>query len=97
MTIEAAVYVIGTFVVLLILFFITKETLKMSAAFDNLIIKVTAIEDRADALIALVNGIAQQLRDNATDPAAVNALADRLDAQTTEIQAAIDANTPTTP
>lgn len=65
----------------------------MSAAFDNLIAKVTLIEDRADALIALVNGIAQQLRDNATDPAAVNELASRLDAQAAEITAAIDANT----
>ena len=66
----------------------------MSAAFDRLVASVAAVNTKADSLIALVQGLAQLLRDNATDPAAVTALADQLDAQTAEIQGALDANTP---
>ena len=69
----------------------------MSAAFDRLVVSVAAVNSKADSLITLVQGLAQLLRDNATDPAAVTALADQLDAQTAEIQAAIDANVPPTP
>ena len=69
----------------------------MSAAFDRLVVSVAAVNSKADSLITLVQGLAQLLRDNATDPAAVTALADQLDAQTAEIQAAIEANTTPAP
>lgn len=69
----------------------------MAGGLDNLIEKVTDIETKADSLITLVNGLAQLLRDSAGNPAAINAIADRLSAQSAEIQAAIDANTPPTP
>lgn len=59
--------------------------------------KVALIEGKADSLITLVAGLAQIIRDNSTDPAALVALADRLEAQSGELQAAIDANAPPTP
>ena len=64
---------------------------------DPILDKVTVIENRADSLITLVNGLAQLLRDNAADPAAITGIANRLQAQSDEIQAAIDANTPAPP
>lgn len=44
--------------------------------------------------IALLNDLAQQIRDNATDPAALEALADNLDANSNALGAAVAANTP---
>ncbi len=44
--------------------------------------------------ITLINGLAQQLRDAAGDPAAVQALADQLDASTQALADAVAANTP---
>lgn len=67
--------------------------LHMSAALDRLTTDVTAIRGAADSLIALVNGLAQIIRDNATDPAALNALADSLEAKVADINAAVAANT----
>lgn len=72
----------------------------MSAELDRLTADVTDIKGKADSLIALVNGLAQLIRDSANDPAALNALADSLEAESSSIQAAIDANplpTPPTP
>lgn len=46
---------------------------------------------------ALLNSIAQQIRDNIDDSAELNALADSLDKDTAEINAAIAANTPAAP
>ena len=43
----------------------------------------------------LREGLVQQLRDNATDPVKINALADELEAQQQRIAAAVTANTPT--
>ena len=69
----------------------------MDQAFQKLLAAVTAIETKADSLIELSNQLAALLRANAQDPTAINALADRLEAQTAEVQAAIDANTVTPP
>jgi len=44
--------------------------------------------------ITLIGGLAQQLRDAAGDPAAIQALADQLDASTNALAAAVEANTP---
>lgn len=69
----------------------------MNEAFQRLLAAVAAIETKADSLIELSNQLAQLIRDNANNPAALLELAARLEAQTAEVQAAIDANTPPTP
>jgi len=50
--------------------------------------------DATASITALVEGLAQQLRDAATDPAAIQALADQLDANTSLLAASVAANTP---
>lgn len=58
--------------------------------------KVTAIETVGDSAIALLNGLKVAL-DQAiasNDPTAIQALSDRLGAQSEELAAAISANTP---
>ena len=69
----------------------------MSAELDRLTASVTKIKDQDDSIIALVNGLAQQIRDNAGNPAALNALADSLDAEATKVADAVTANTTTPP
>ncbi len=57
----------------------------------------TAIEESA---VTLIQGIAQQLKDalaNGADPAAIQAIADELDAGTNDLAAAVAANTPAAP
>ncbi len=81
------------------------------SALNNLEGKVTAMAGELDRLttevaenttviqsaITLINGLAQQIRDLSTDPAALNALADTLDAQSNALAEAVTANTPPTP
>ncbi len=69
----------------------------LSAELDKLTVSVTNVNSKADSLITLVSGLAQIIRDNAGDKVAMLALANDLDAQTGEIQEAIDANTPPAP
>jgi hypothetical protein len=68
----------------------------MSVSLDALTEQVTAIETVADSAITLLNGISQQLKDAlaSNDPTAVQALSDRLAAQSQELADAITANTP---
>jgi hypothetical protein len=49
-----------------------------------------------DSAIALIAGLAQQIRDAADEPAKLNALADELDAKANVLAAAVQANTPQT-
>ncbi len=74
---------------------IIRELRKMSAELDRLTTEVTESRTAVDSVLALVAGLAQQIRDNATDPAALTALADQLDQQQADIAAAVTANTPT--
>ena len=71
------------------------EFTQMSAELDRLTASVTAIKDVADSAVALIAGLAQQIRDLANSPAALTALADQLDADKQELADAITANTPT--
>lgn len=71
---------------------ILKEMETMSAAFDRLKAEVTETSGKVDSVLTLVEGLAQFIRDNAEDPAALNAMADELDAKQSQIQGAIDAN-----
>lgn len=76
---------------------LTKEVKVMSAELDRLTTEVSENNSAIDSAIVLINGLAQQIRDLATDPAALNALADSLDAKSNELAAAVAANTPDAP
>lgn len=76
---------------------ITKRLIKMSVALDRLTAEVAETKTIAASAVALIRGLAQQIRDNATDPAALNALADELDATQADLGAAVAENTPADP
>lgn len=85
--------VIAFLIVILFQLLILKQGRHMSAELDRLTASVTKIKDQDDSIIALVNGLAQQIRDNANNPAALNALADSLDAEAQKVADAVSANT----
>lgn len=58
------------------------------------------VEENADVVasaVVLIGGLAQQIRDLATDPDALAALADELDSSTNALSAAVAAGTPAAP
>lgn len=63
--------------------------------------RLTAAVERDETVnasaITLLNQLSQLIRDNANDPAALAALADRLDAQQQALADAVVANTPAAP
>lgn len=67
---------------------------EMSAALDRLTAEVSEQRSATGSLIALVGGLADQIRALAGDEEALNALADDLDAQQGDIAAAVAANAP---
>jgi uncharacterized coiled-coil protein SlyX len=85
--------VIAFLIVILFQLLILKQGRHMSAELDRLTASVTKIKDQDDSIIALVNGLAQQIRDNANNPAALNALADSLDAEAQKVADAVSQNT----
>lgn len=62
----------------------------MAQGLGRLRAEVEEIKDRTDAAIAVMAGLAQEIRDNVADEAALNALADELDAEGDKLAAAID-------
>lgn len=64
---------------------------------DSLTAAVKANTDVEQSAIALIADIAQRLADAKTDPAAVQALADQLNANAAALSAAVVANTPAAP
>jgi chromosome segregation ATPase len=66
----------------------------MSAQLDALKAKVARNTTVAESAVTLIKGLAQQIRDNADDPAALAALADELDATDTNLGNAVTENTP---
>jgi TolA-binding protein len=70
---------------------------KMEEAVARLTASVSALTTVDQSAITLINGLSQQIRDLSADPAALNALADQLDAQASDLSAAVTANTPATP
>jgi chromosome segregation ATPase len=67
----------------------------MSAELDTLTAEVAETGTVVDSAIALIEGLAQQIRDLANDPAALAQLAADLDAKTNALAAAVSANTST--
>lgn len=56
--------------------------------------KVDAEKTVIDSAVALLTSLSQTIRDHANDPAAMQKLADDIDAQTSELAGAVTANTP---
>ena len=75
---------------------ILNEVSKMSAALDNLTAKVTAEETVISSAIALITGIKAALDEAlaANDTAAIQALSDKIGADTQALADAVTANTP---
>jgi hypothetical protein len=71
-----------------------REFEAMSAAMDRLTREVTETRELGASAVAMIEGLAEQIRDLKDDPAALEALADELDATQTALAAAISANTP---
>lgn len=63
----------------------------MSAELDRLTTEVAETKAGVASAITLIQGLAQQIRDNANDPAALKALADDLDASQTDLANAVTA------
>lgn len=73
----------------------TRRLKDMSAALDNLAAKVAAIDTVIDSAVTTIQGLAQQVRENLTDPSALQRLADDLDAKSVALAAAIAESTST--
>lgn len=69
----------------------------MSAELDSLTAQVHESAAVEASAIILIQGLADQLRAIANDPAAITALADQLNASEQALSAAIVANTPAAP
>ena len=67
----------------------------MAGELQTLQEKVTKIETVGDSVVAAMQGLAQQIRDLSTQPAALIAMANELDAKADSWAAAVAANTPT--
>lgn len=68
----------------------------MTQAIDNLQSQLTAMEDAEQSAIALLQTLSQELAANASDPAAIQAIADKLQVDAAKLAAAVVANTPAT-
>lgn len=77
---------------LVILLIIYKGQDNMSDALDRLTTEVAETRSAVDSAVTLISGLAEQIRDLKDDPAALEALADDLDAQQADIAAAVAAN-----
>jgi hypothetical protein len=77
---------------------ILKKEKQMAGELERLTTEVTETQGAVQSAIILIQGLADYIRLHATDPAALTALADNLDAQQAEIAAAVAANpVPPTP
>lgn len=72
-----------------------QEIHHVAVTINDLIAKVQALKTVDDSVLALIQGIKAQLEAAiaANDPAALQVLADSLDAETARLQAAVTANT----
>lgn len=71
-----------------------RELFIMSAALDNIAEKVERCNTVMDSAAALLSGLSAEILSLKDDPAAIEALAKRLDDETDELAAAVAANTP---
>ena len=59
--------------------------------------QVSKVETVDQSAIVLIQGLAEQIAELKNDPAAIQALADRLNASATALASAVTANTPAAP
>ena len=65
---------------------------KMASDLTDITQKVTDTEGTEESAITLITSLAQEIADNKNDPAALQALSDRLNAENTKLAAAVAAN-----
>lgn len=70
---------------------------KMSEALTRLTSSVEALTTVDQSAVALITGLAEEIRNNVDDSDALNALADKLDSDASTLGAAVTANTPAAP
>jgi peptidoglycan hydrolase CwlO-like protein len=76
---------------------ITQKGEVMSAELDRLQQAVTNCTTVGDSAVALIKGLSAQIAASKNDPAALQAIADRLDAEAAAWKTAVEANTPAAP
>lgn len=78
---------------------IIRETYAMATSLDDITVEVQQTTDAQAAAVLLLQELKNRLDAAGTDPAALKALSDQLDASTNALAAAVVANTPadTTP
>jgi len=81
----------------LFLLFITYKNSIMSAQLDQLTADVTANTSAVQSAIVLIQGLKAQLDAAGTDPVALKALSDSLEASTQSLANAVAQNTPAQP
>lgn len=74
-----------------------REVRYMANRFDALIAAVQKNTDATAAAADMIHGLAEQVRQNATDPEKLNQLAGDIDAAATALSEAVTANTPADP
>lgn len=74
-----------------------KEISKMAGELERLTAEVAENTEVIASAVTLIEGLAEEIRNNAANPAKLNELADKLDAQSNALAAAVTANTPTPP
>lgn len=70
---------------------------KIMALLDTLTADVAALTTVDQSAITLINGLAQQIKNAGTDPVALKALTDQIEANTASLSAAVTANTTAPP
>lgn len=68
----------------------------MSAALARLQTEVAEQTAVVESVLTLIDGLSTAIRENAEDPAALNAIADQLDENSNKLAAAVATNTPAT-
>jgi hypothetical protein len=76
---------------------LTQKGDAMSAELDRLQQAVTNCTTVGDSAVALIKGLSAQIAASKDDPAALQAIADRLDAEAATWKTAVEANTPAAP
>lgn len=80
----------------LILKALNQDFTHMTQAIDNLQAQLTAMEDAEQSAITLLQTLSQELAANASDPVAIQNIANKLQADAAKLAAAVVANSPTT-
>lgn len=81
-------------IVILVCAFLIWRIIDMSTALARLQTELATNTDVTNAVLALVENLSTEIRNNVGDEAALNSLADSLDENSAKLAAAVSANTP---